>query len=191
MNLPPARLVALLLTLFAAFFLFVVFGGLAAPDVTLFRAHASAWSAALLALPALCLFLLRAGRQPLGQSWRLWWTAGWVMIAVHLWWGLGRLHDWDLASVVERQGWHIAGPIFVLEILWAADMVLTWARSDWAEARGAYLAWQWLVWCVAAASFCVSLAIFQNDATSLWIGLFLTLALILAALRRLAEGEPA
>ncbi|RMF34949.1 MAG: hypothetical protein D6754_14105, partial [Alphaproteobacteria bacterium] len=146
---------------------------------------------ALLAVPALALFAIRAGRQPLGQAWRLWWTAGWVLIVLHLYWGLGRLHHWDPISVFERQGFRVAAPIFVLEVVWLVDVVLAWTRRDWSHAAGGYLLWQWLAWLIAVANFAVSLLVFRNDPASLWIGVLMAAALGLAVLRRLVEGERA
>lgn len=167
----------------------VVAGGLAAADITLFRAHATAWTSALLALPALCLFLARTGRRPLGRAWRLWWTAGWIMVAAHAWWGLGGLHGWDLGSVFHRQGNAIALSIVLLEVVWAVDVALAWARADWAEARGWFRAWQRAAFGIAVACFIVSLLVFRNDPQSFWIGLVMAVALGLTLLRRLAEGE--
>jgi hypothetical protein len=186
---PRAADIALPLAVFAAAILVVVLGGLAARDVALYRAHSTALTSAVMTLPALWLFLLRAGRRPLGQAWRLWWTAGWLLIVIHLWWGLGVLHDWDVGSVFARQGFWIAGPIFLLEIVWTIDVILAWTRRDWAEARGGFLAWQWVVWAITAANYFVSLMIFRNDIESVWLGAALTAVLVFGLLRRLAEEE--
>lgn len=182
-----AREIALPLTAFAAGLAFVLVWGLMQDHAALARAHASAWISALLTLPALAVFLDRAGARPLTQGWRLWWTAGWAMIVVHLWWGLGLLHGWDVASVFERQGIWIAGPIFILEAVWTIDVILAWTRRDWARARGRFLRWQWFAWAVAVANYFVSLVIFRNDAQSLIIGALLTVLLVAVLLRRLAR----
>jgi hypothetical protein len=187
-TLAPRRLAPPLAALALAM-LAVVVGGLMAPHAAFFRAHATAWGAALLSLPALCLFVTRAGRRPLGHGWRLWWTAAWALVVIHLWWGLGRLHGWDVVSVFERQGLLIAVPIFVLEIVWLIDILLAWTRRDWQEARGWYLRWQWFAWAIAAANFFVSLMVFQNSGTSLVFGAIFSLALGLAILGRLATWE--
>ncbi|RMH51903.1 MAG: hypothetical protein D6686_03435 [Alphaproteobacteria bacterium] len=188
---PRAPAITLPLAAFAAALAFVVAGGVMAGDVALFRAHATAWMSALMAMPAMWHFLRRAGRRPLGQSWRLWWTAGWLMIVIHMWWGLGALHQWDAASVFARQGLAIAGPTFLLELVWTVDVVLAWTRRDWADARGWAGAWHWFAWALAAACFFVSLILFRNDAASLWTGALMLAVLLSALLRRLAAMEEA
>ncbi len=185
---PTAAEIALPLAAFAVLFAAVVLGGPVASDPVMFRTHATAWAASILVLPALWLFLRDAGLRPLTQVWRVWWTAGWAMIAVHLFWGLGRMHDWDAGSVFERQGILIAAPIFVLEAVWLVDVILAWTRRDWAVASRSYLAWQWLAWWVAMLNFLVSLAVFQNDPMSTYLGALLVAALATALLARLAGG---
>lgn len=181
-----ARHLALPLLALCASLLFVLLGGFLAEHIALFRAHATAWTAALMTIPALALFLARAGARPLGQAWRLWWTGGWILIFIHLWWGLGLLHNWDVPSVFDRQGFLIAAPIFFLEGIWIIDIVLAWTHNGWSQARGWLLAWQWFAWLVAAANFFVSLVIFRNDLPSLVIGVFMTALLVIVLLRRLA-----
>lgn len=183
-----ARHLALPLLALALSLIFIIGGGYLSPHIALFRAHATAWTAALLTTPALALFLARAGAKPLGQAWRLWWTGGWLLIFIHLWWGLGLLHAWDAPSVFHRQGFLIAAPIFFLEAIWIIDIVLAWTHRGWAQARGWLLAWQWFAWLVTAANFFVSLVIFRNDLPSLVIGTLMTAVLIVVALRRLAGG---
>lgn len=185
-----ARDLALPLAALTLSVLLIIAGGFLTEHIALYRAHATAWTSALLSIPALALFLARAGARPLGQAWRLWWTLGWLLIFVHLWWGLGHLHSWDALSVFVRQGLWIAAPIFILELVWLIDVVLAWVRRDWAEARGWFLAWQWFAWAVAAANFFVSLVVFRNDLPSLVIGVLMTAVLVVVLLQRLARAEP-
>ncbi|SMF51386.1 hypothetical protein SAMN06265365_11794 [Tistlia consotensis] len=183
--------VSVTLLLLAVGFALAMFGGLVAGDADFFRAHASAWVSALLATPALSVFVRRFGRAPLGDWWRLFWSAGWVMMAVHLWWGLGALHQWDAASVFQRQGFLVAAPIFLIQAIWPLDVALAWTRRDWARAAGGYRWWQALAGLAVFLTFFVSLVVFRNDLESLVLGLVQAAAVLLAGLLRKLDREGA
>ena len=180
---------ALTLTLFAASVAFVVFGGLASDNADFFRTHATAWTSALLAMPAFFIFARHFQRGGLGHWWRLFWTFGWLMIVIHFYFGLGVMHFWNPVSVFQRQGFALAGPIFLLQVTWLIDIVLAFARRDWSHAIGWYKWWQLVAYLIAFLNFFVSLVIFRNDFESLVVGVVMTIAVVLALLLRWSERE--
>src|SRR5262249_22445234 len=64
---------------FSLLFAASMLGGLASDDLDFLRTHATAWSMALLATPAMYLFVSRWRRETLDDWWRLFWTFGWLM----------------------------------------------------------------------------------------------------------------
>jgi hypothetical protein len=155
---------------------------LGASDLDFVRAHATAWSMALLATPAMVLFVARYRRQPLGAWWLWFWTFGWLMNLVHFYFGLFRLHDGRPITVFERQGFLLAFTIFFFTALWGLDVIAAWWRPRWAPAYG------WLdsaAFLVGFVAFFISTVIFNNDQASLVVGLIMTVAVALALVRRL------
>lgn len=179
---PTLGQVAITLSDFAAMFAFITFWSLASDNLIFKRTHATAWAMTLLATPAFYIFARTYGREPLINWWRLSRTAGWVMSLIHFYYGLFGLHDGDAWSVHERQGWALAGTIFLLVAVWGWDVFNAWARPDWEEEdilsrRPAF----WL----GAAAFFISTVLFNNDIQSLTVGLILTAALLVGVLPRI------
>lgn len=166
-----------------------VFGALATDNADFFRTHATAWASALLATPAFYIFARHFGRAGLDHWWRLFWAFGWLMIVIHFYFGLGIMHFWDPVSVFQRQGFAVAGPIFLLEVTWLIDIALAFTRRDWRLAAGWYKWWQVVASLIAFANFFVSLIIFRNDIESLAIGIVMTAVVILALVLRWSDGE--
>jgi hypothetical protein len=155
---------------------------LGASDLDFVRTHATAWSMALLATPAMVLFVARYRRQPLGAWWLWFWTFGWLMNLVHFYFGLFRLHDGRPITVFERQGFLLAFTIFFFTGLWGLDVIAAWWRPRWALAYG------WLdsaAFLVGFVAFFISTVIFNNDQASLVVGLIMTVAVAIALVRRL------
>lgn len=169
----------------------VMFGGYFAGNSDFFRTHATAWTSAILTTPALCIFVVHFRREGLGDWWRLFWMLGWTMIVIHFYFGLGVMHFWNPISVFERQGFLVAGPIFLLQGVWLVDILLTFLRRDWRRAQKVYAVWQLFVWLIAYANFFVSLVVFRNDTESLVIGLAMSAAVIISMMHRFfcAEGD--
>lgn len=180
---------AISLLAFSLLFALSILFGLTQPDITFFRTHAFAWSSALLVTPALYIFVRYSGMTPLTHWWRLFWSFAWVMIVMHLIWGLGLEHDWQPLTVFERQGFWEAFPIFVLQVFWLLDMAMSWTRLDWAWATGVYKLWQTFMALFVFLNFFVSLVVFRNDMESLAIGLAMTAVVAAAALLRWNERE--
>ena len=117
------------------------------------------------------IFTRRFGRTPLGNWWRLFWSFGWLMMVVHLFWGLGSLHQWDVVSVFVRQSFEVAASIFLVQALWPVAVILAWTRPDWPLATGWYRWWLTLVTLGVFLTFFVSLVVFRNDSESVAVGL--------------------
>ncbi len=179
---PTLGQVAITLSAFALMLAFAAFWPLTTDNLIFKRTHATAWTMTLLAIPAFYIFARTYGREPLTNWWRLSWTAGWVMSVIHFYYGLFGLHDGDVWSVFERQGWALAGTIFLLIAVWGWDVFNAWARPDWEEddimsRRPAF-------W-IGAVAFFISLVLFNNDIQSLICGLILTAALLVGVLQRI------
>lgn len=179
---PSLGQVAMTLSAFALMLAFVTFWPMTSDNLIFKRTHATAWAMTLLATPAFYIFARTYGREPLTNWWRLSWTAGWVMSVIHFYYGLWGLHDGDVWSVFERQGWALAGTIFLLVAVWGWDVFNAWARPDWEEddiasRRPAF-------WIGAVAIF-ISTVLFNNDIQSLTCGLILTAALLVGVLQRI------
>lgn len=168
---PALGQVALVVGAFAAALVFAIFWPLTQANALFERAHATAWASTLLATPAFFIFARTYGEAPLTNWWRLWWTAGWVMSVVHLWFGLGGLHGWDAWSVFERQGPELAGTIFLLIGLWGWDVFNAWARPDWPEED--ILSRRPAFW-VGLVAFFVSTVVFMNNPVAFACGLVMT-----------------
>jgi len=159
---------------------------LSGDDLDFLRTHATAWSMALLATPAMYLFSSRYRRQPLDDWWRWLWTFGWLMNLVHFYFGLFHLHDGQPLTVFERQGFVLAFTIFFFTGLWGIDVIAAWWRPGWAPPYG------WLdsaTFLVAFVTFFISLVIFNNDRMSFVIGLIMTFVVVAALVRRLLPAE--
>jgi hypothetical protein len=162
-------------------------GGLAGDDADFLRTHATAWSMTLLATPALYIFASRFRRRPLGEWWRMFWSLGWLMNIVHFYFGLFHLHGGQPLTVFERQGFLLAFTIFFFTGLWGIDVVAAWLRPAWAPPYG-FLDSATFV--VAFLTFFISTVIFNNDRTSLVVGLIMTFAVAAALVRRLLPPSP-
>ncbi|NKB49155.1 MAG: hypothetical protein GKS02_07300 [Alphaproteobacteria bacterium] len=183
--------IILTLLLFSGSAAFAVFGALATDNVDFFRTHATAWTSALLATPAFYIFARHFARAGLNHWWRLFWTFGWLMIVIHFYFGLGIMHFWDPVSVFQRQGFAVAGPIFLLQVTWLIDIGLAFIRRDWRFSTGWYKWWQLVAYLIAFLNFFVSLLVFQNDIQSLVIGILMTLVVVAALVQRWSDGEHA
>src|SRR5262245_57786774 len=167
---------------FSLLFAASMLGGLASDDLDFLRTHATAWSMALLATPAMYLFVSRWRRETLDDWWRLFWTFGWLMNLVHFYFGLFHLHDGRPLTVFERQGFLLAFSSFFFTGPWGLDVIAAWWRPRWAPPFG------WLdnlTFVVAFATFFISTVIFNNDKASFVVGLIMTLAVAVALVRRL------
>lgn len=181
-RLPTLGQVAMTLGAFALMLAFVTFWPLTSDNLIFKRTHATAWAMTLLATPAFYIFARTYGREPLTNWWRLSWTAGWVMSVIHAYYGLWGLHDGDVWSVFERQGWALAGTIFLLIAVWGWDVFNAWARPDWQEDD--ILSRRPAFW-IGAVAFFISTVLFHNDIQSLTSGLILTAALLTGVLQRI------
>lgn len=179
---PSLGQVAITLSAFAVLFAFVTFWPLASDNLIFKRTHATAWAMTWLSIPAFYIFARTYGREPLTNWWRLSWTAGWVMALIHFYYGLFGLHDGDAWSVFERQGYALAGTIFLLIAVWGWDVFNAWARPDWEEED--ILSRRPAFW-IGAVAFFISLVLFNNDIQSLISGLLLTAALLVGVLQRI------
>ena len=179
---PSLGQVAMTLGAFALMLAFVTFWPLASDNLIFKRTHSTAWAMTLLATPAFYIFARTYGREPLTNWWRLSWTAGWVMSVIHFYYGLWGLHDGDVWSVFERQGYALAGTIFLLIAVWGWDVFNAWARPDWEEDD--ILSRRPAFW-VGAVAFFISTVLFNNDVQSLTCGLILTAALLIGVLQRI------
>jgi len=179
---PSLSQVALTLSAFALMLAFITFWPLASDNLIFKRTHATAWAMTLLATPAFYIFARCYGREPLTNWWRLSWTAGWVMSVIHAYYGLWGLHDGEVASVFERQGWVLAGTIFLLIVVWGWDVFNAWARPDWEEDD--ILSRRPAFW-IGAVAFFISTVLFNNDIQSLTCGLILSAALLTGVLQRI------
>ncbi len=179
---PTLSQVALTLSAFALMFAFITFWPLASDNLIFKRTHATAWAMTLLATPAFYVFARNYGRRPLTNWWRLSWTAGWVMSVIHAYYGLWGMHDGDVGSVFERQGWALAGTIFALIAVWGWDVFNAWARPDWEEDD--ILSRRPAFW-IGAVAFFISTVLFNNDIQSLTCGLVLSGALLIGVLQRI------
>lgn len=179
---PTLSQVAMTLSAFALMLAFITFWPLASDNLIFKRTHATAWAMTLLATPAFYTFARNYGREPLTNWWRLSWTAGWVMSVIHAYYGLWGLHDGDVASVFQRQGWALAGTIFALIAVWGWDVFNAWARPDWEEDD--ILSRRPAFW-IGAVAFFISTVLFNNDIQSLICGLILTAALLIGVLQRI------
>jgi len=157
-------------------------GGLASDDADFLRTHATAWSMALLATPPMYIFVSRYRRQPLDDWWRMFWSFGWLMNIVHFHFGLFHLHDGQPLTVFERQGFLLAFSIFFFTGLWGIDVVAAWVRPGWAPPYGFLDS---ATFAVAFLTFFISTVIFNNDRTSLVVGLIMTFVVVAALARRL------
>ena len=151
-------------------------------DADFLRTHATAWSMALLATPPMYIFVSRYRREPLDDWWRMFWSFGWLMNIVHFYFGLFHLHDGEPLTVFERQGFLLAFSIFFFTGLWGIDVVAASLRPRWAPPYGILDS---LTFMVAFLTFFISTVIFNNDRTSLVIGLIMTGAVLAAVVRRL------
>ncbi|MGB0851945.1 MAG: hypothetical protein ACPGSI_01530 [Pikeienuella sp.] len=178
---------ALILSAFALMFAVSMFWPLVTDNMMFERTHATAWAMTLLATPAFYIFARNYGDdlRPLTNWWRLTWTAGWVMSLIHLWFGLGEMHQWDALSVFTRQGFALAATIFGLILVWGIDVIYAWIRPDWAEDDIwiRRIAFWW-----ALLAFFVSTVIFNNDLPSLVVGLVMTGAIAVAVFQRI-DGQ--
>jgi hypothetical protein len=96
-------------------------------DVDFNRTRLTIWTTLLLACPALVLFVLRAGRIPLGLSWRAWWTAAYLAFVLHLVWGYGIMFRGDAGAVLRVQGTLVGVSNFLLAIIWGVSVLTAWA----------------------------------------------------------------
>jgi len=140
-RLRPEQL-ALTLSLFAVLMAFATFYALTQPNPAYFRANAYGWGSALLAAPALFILIVRIGRAHLDHSWRLFWTAGWLMLAAHGWASLGLSHLWRPDLVAAEFGFWGALAFWGVEIVWLIDLFAAWTRLDWARTGSIYAGWQ-------------------------------------------------
>ena len=179
---PTLGQVAMTLSTFAVLFAFVTFWPLATDNLIFKRTHATAWAMTWLSIPAFYIFARTYGREPLTNWWRLSWTAGWVMAVIHFYFGLFGLHDGEAWSVFERQGYALAGTIFLMIAVWGWDVFNAWFRPDWEEDD--ILSRRPAFW-IGAVAFFISLVLFNNDIQSLISGLLLTAALLVGVLQRI------
>ncbi len=169
------------LAAFALLTAFAVFWPLLTANLIFERTHATAWAMTLLATPAFYIFARTYGRAPLTNWWRLFWTFGWIMALLHFWFGLFGMHAGDPISVFQRQGWVLAGTIFLLIALWGWDVVNAWVQPDWWEED--FLSRHLAFW-VGLIAFFVSTVLFNNDVPSLVTGLLMAAAVLLGAAQR-------
>ena len=104
------------------------------------------------------------------------------MAVIHSYYGLFGLHDGDIWSVFERQGFALAGTIFLLIAVWGWDVFNSWARPDWEEDD--ILSRRPAFW-IGAVAFFISTVLFNNDIQSLTCGLILTASLLVGVLQRI------
>ncbi len=156
-----------------------VFGGLTSDSIDFFRTHATAWSMALLATPAMFIFVSHFRRAPLNEWWRMFWSFGWLMNLVHFYFGLFHLHDGQPLTVFERQGFVLAFSIFFFTGFWGLDVLLAWLRP-----RRPYGFLNTGAFVVGFLTFFISTVIFNNDTTSFIIGLVMTGAVVAGIIDR-------
>lgn len=185
---PPLIAPTITLSQFAAVFscFAVLFAGamlwpLTGGNVAFDRTHATAWSMALLATPAMYLFVRNFRWRPLDNWWRLFWSFGWLTCVVHFYFGLFQMHDGRPITVFERQGFLLAFSIFFFISVWGIDVGLAWARRDWATAAPYMRAF---AFAVGFLTFFISTVIFNNDLPSFLVGLVMAAAVAVAILQR-------
>jgi len=170
-------------TIFAAFALacfIAVLVPVGLGDVDYNRARLTVWAALLLAGLALAMVILRAGRRPLGEDWRGWWSAAFLMFLLHLVWGLGAIFKADVGAVFVVQGTLVAGSNFLLTALWGASVAMAWLGTG---PMGLHLAASQLL----AVSGLVSTLVFGHG-PSTGVGTVLLLLLVGAGVGRFTSG---
>lgn len=183
---PTLNEIAFTFVPFAVLFSLTVFVSLTQPEIDFARTRYTAWTMTILATPALCIFVVRFGREPLTSWWRLYWTFGYFACLAHFNYGLLRMHDADPVSVFERQGFLLAATLFLLIGLWSLDIVLTWAtrRTDkliYGIRLAAHL--------VAIVSLFISTVVFNNHRIILSLGILMTVSVLGATVLRLLSGR--
>jgi hypothetical protein len=153
-------------------------------DVTIARARSAALGSMVIVTPALILYALR--RDPPGDWWRAFWTAGMLAYLAHFWWVVFVTYDGDFKAIVERQGF-IAYTNFLVTFVWPIDVVLAWIRNP--LSGGPFVVFRFLVWALVAVSFIAASAVFRSGSART-LGLALTAALIFAIAVRYFVSAP-
>ncbi len=127
----PARVTDLALS-FAPFAILLggaIIASVTAPDVLYARTQWAFRVAMLLAAPALVVLVYSFGREPLGTLWRLWWTFGFLAVAVHVSFALFGMDSGKPASLPQTMDETGAILVMIVLALWALDVVLAWTVS--------------------------------------------------------------
>ncbi len=149
---------------------------LALGDVAYHRARFTIWATLALATPPLALFILRAGRQPLGAAWRGWWSLALAAYGLHLVYGFGVMLGGSLDAAVALQGTVVVASNFLLAALWGASVALAWA--------GRKALWLHLAAALSLTISALTSTLLFGRSPSPWIGAALGLVLLAALLAR-------
>jgi hypothetical protein len=165
-------------------------GGLASDSIAFFRTHATAWSMTLMASVAMYFFVSRFRRGSPGPWWLAFCLFGWFINVVHFYYGLFHLHDGEPVTVFQRQGFLLAFSIFFFLAVWGLDAIAAVTRSvqpsGWVARVAPPYGWfDIFAFLVGFVTFFISTVIFQNDATSFWVGLVMTGAVIAGVIVRM------
>ncbi len=162
----------------------------ASANLVLGRVVASILVTAVLAEPAVILFLLydlRMAPPGVFQAWRWFWAAGFVAYATHSWLAVGAWFDWDFAQIERRQGTAVAWTNYVLLAVWGMDVLVSFVglRAKWVTPL------RWLAHLLFVLAFVVASIAFAGPAksiASLAIGWLLAVSAGAALLVRLIWG---
>jgi hypothetical protein len=162
---------------FALLLLAAVVAAIAGPSVPVARAQNLVRLSMLLAAPALAIYILRAGREPLSNLWRLYWTFALLAYLGHFHYAFLRVFHADPWLVMTQQTPWLAISNFVITLLWTIDVLLGWAIRRQSRARFWFRAFVHLD---VLASFTVAAVIFRDGTVRmLGIGLLAVCAIAL------------
>lgn len=170
---------------FALLLALSIVAALAEPEVLFARTHFTVWAMIVLTTPALCVFAVRFGREPLTNWWQLYWTFGYLAYLAHFYFGFWVMFGADLAAVFASQGILVAGSNFALTALWGGDVILSWVARRRSRIN------QWVTLAAhlfAAVSMFVSAIVFKAGTVRI-LGVMMTIAVFGAIAIRLLSGR--
>jgi hypothetical protein len=95
-------------------------------DLPQYRMIYSIWVSLVLAIPALCLFILPGASQTRSNFWALLWTFAYCAYLVHFYYAVFLHYHGSFSEMISHQGLKIAGPNLLVTAWWGFDVVLAW-----------------------------------------------------------------